>query len=235
VSFKRGLLVISTALLASTPMKAMPERLTSAPVGVVMEISRGRMDAHTAREGAAIYDGDLLETQSDMTLQARVCASQILLQSNSSVEVRRLSKGFSAELLHGSIAISSAEGETFQVRADGANISPIGTEPTAVQITWISANAILLGSSRGRIEVSMGDEVSRLDPGTFYRLEIRPGDIGPQNNPQPGTEHGDSGDHGPHQTPHPTARSHFVWFVISALGAVAGVVIWRALVSPSAP
>jgi hypothetical protein len=72
-SLKCGLLVISTAQLVSTPAKATPERLASTPIGVVMEIGRGRMDAHTAREGVAIYDGDLLETQSDMTLEARVC------------------------------------------------------------------------------------------------------------------------------------------------------------------
>src|SRR5579864_5731453 len=85
VSLRCSLFVISTTLLVSTSMKAMPERPASAPIGVVMETIRGRVDAHTPREGAAIYDGDLLETQSDMALQARVYGSQILLQSNSSV------------------------------------------------------------------------------------------------------------------------------------------------------
>jgi hypothetical protein len=170
-----------------------------------------------------------------MALQARVCGTQILLQSNSSVEIRRLSKGLSANLLHGSIGISSAEGETFQVRADGAKIRPIGIEPTAMQITWVSANAILLGSSRGRIEVSLGDEITSLQPGILYRLEIQPEGIGPQDNPKPGTEHGDSGDRG-HGAPVATARrSRYVLIAMGAVAAVSGVVIWRALVSPAAP
>jgi hypothetical protein len=37
------------------------------------------------------------------------------------------------------------------------------------------------------------------------------------------------------QSPHATARNRFLWIAIPVIGAVAGVVIWRALVSPSAP
>lgn len=231
---KCGLLIASTTLVVSTNVKAMPKSLASASIGIVMEISHGRIGLGTAPEGTAIYDGDLLETQSDMTLQARVHRSQILLQSSSSVEIRRLSNGFSADLLHGTLAVSSAEGETFQVRADEAIISPIGIGPTAAQITRVSANAILLGSSRGRIEVSIEGEVTKLDPGTFYRMEIQPGESGPQDNPKPGTEHGDSGDHGPHG-PHATTRNRAIFIIVPALGAVTGVVIWRALVSPTTP
>ncbi len=231
VLLKCGSLVISTALLVIAPVKAMPERPASAPIGVVMENGPGRMGANTAPEGTAIFDGDLLETHNDMTLQARVSKSQILLQSSSSVEIRRLSKGFSADLLHGTIAITSAEGETFQVRADGAIISPIGIEPAAMQVTWVSANTLLLGSSRGRFEVSMGGEVSTLEPGTSYRMEIQPQDAGQQNNPPAGTDQG-----GSQQTaPRATAHNHFIWIAVPAIAAVAGVIVWRALVSPNAP
>jgi hypothetical protein len=233
-SYKGSLLVIFAILLACTIASAMPTSPASVPIGIVVETNRSLTGTGGAPEGAAIYDGDLLETRSDMTLQALVNRSQILLRANSQLEIQSLSRGFSANLLRGTVSISSSQGEVFQVHADGAMIIPIGTEPAAVQITWISATALLLGSSRGRVEVSMGDEASILEPGTFYRLEIQPADTGTQNNPRPGTEHGDCDgckSHGPH----PTARNRFVWIAIPAIAAVTGVVIWRALVSPTAP
>ena len=231
VSLKCGSLVISAALLAIVPVKAMPEKLASAPIGVVMESGPSRVGANTAPEGTAIYDGDLLETHNDMTLQARVNKSQILLQSSSSVAIHRLSKGFSADLQHGTVAITSAEGEAFQVLADGATISPIGIEPAAVQVTLVNANTLLLGSTRGSFEVSMAGEVSRLDPGTFYRLEIQPEDAAQQNNPSAGDQQGGNQS----SSPHATAHNHFIWIAVPAIAAVAGVVVWRALVSPNAP
>jgi hypothetical protein len=37
------------------------------------------------------------------------------------------------------------------------------------------------------------------------------------------------------QSTHPTARNRFLWIAIPAVAAVTGVVIWRALVSPTTP
>ncbi|HEV7968937.1 MAG TPA: hypothetical protein VGP19_15270 [Candidatus Acidoferrales bacterium] len=221
-------LVLSTALIVGAPAQAMPEKLASAPIGVVMETSRGRIGTDMAPEGAAIYDGDLLETHSDMTLEARVGKSQIFLQSSSSAEIRRLANGFSADLLNGTIAITSAEGETFQVRADGAIIRPIGIEPAALHVTRVSASAMLLSSSRGRFEVSMGSQVSTLEPGASYRMEIEPDETAPDDNPPPAGSQGNS-------RPHSAAHNRFIWIAIPAAGVVAGIIVWRALVSPSAP
>jgi hypothetical protein len=231
VLLKCGSLIIFSALLASQPLLAKPGGPASTPIGVVMEMTQGRTNAGTALEGAVIYDGDRLETHADSTLQARVSASQILLQSSSSVQLRKLSNGFSADLLRGTLAVSSAGGETFQLHADGATITPIGIEPTALKVTWINPTAILLGSTRGSIEVSMDGEVTRFDPGTFYRLEIQPEDADQQNSPPAGAQTGG----GQSQTPHATARNRFIWIAVPAIAAVAGIIVWRALLSPNAP
>jgi ferric-dicitrate binding protein FerR (iron transport regulator) len=231
VSRKYGSLIIFTALLLSQPLLAAAGGLASTPIGVVTEMNRGRTTAGTSLEGAAIYDGDRLETQTDSSLRARISGSQLLLQSSSTVELRRLSNGFSADLYRGTISVSSAEGQTFQVHADGATISPIGIEPTALQVTWINASAILLGSTRGSIEVSMEGEVTRFEPGTFYRLEIQPEDADQQNSPPAGAQTGG----GQSQAPHATARNRFIWIAVPAIAAVAGIIVWRALLSPNAP
>ena len=84
----------------------------------------------------------------------------------------------------------------------------------------ISPKELILTSTRGTLEVTMGDEVKTLEAGSSYRLEVESEDPPPAPNPQ---------------APHPTARSHFLWIAIPVIAAVTGVVIWRALVSPTAP
>jgi len=82
----------------------------------------------------------------------------------------------------------------------------------------ISATELLLTSTRGTLEVTMGDEVKTVEAGSSYRLEVESAD--PDPNPQ---------------APHPTARNRFLWIAVPAIAAVTGIVVWRALVSPSAP
>jgi hypothetical protein len=82
----------------------------------------------------------------------------------------------------------------------------------------ISQTELILTSTRGTLQVTMGDEVRTLEAGNSYRMEVESADPGP--NPQ---------------APHATASNHFLWIAIPVVAAVTGIVIWRALVSPSKP
>jgi len=113
-------------------------------------------------------------------------------------------------------------GQTFQLIADGVTIRPLNTEATSGQISLISPTELVLTGTRGTLEVSMGDEVKTVEAGNSYRLEVETEDAGP-------------GPAGAGQSPHPTARRRFLWFLIPAMGVVTGIIIWRALVSPTAP
>jgi hypothetical protein len=101
--------------------------------------------------------------------------------------------------------------------ADGAAIRPSGTHATVAQVTYVNANELLVTTERGPLEISMGDEVKTIEPGSSYRLETQPDDSGP----------------GPQGGPYHTARNHFVLIVIAAAAIATGVVAWRALMSPS--
>jgi hypothetical protein len=83
----------------------------------------------------------------------------------------------------------------------------------------INSNEMILTPTRGTLEVTMGDEVKTLEAGNSYRMEVESED--PPAMPQ--------------QTTRPTARNHFLWIAIPAVAAVTGIVIWRALVSPTTP
>jgi len=210
-----------SVVMIGAPVLAAPASSPSAPLGVVLAADNARVGAGVTTSGATIYDGDRLETPANSTLRVRLASGQMILRQNTVTDVHTLSNGFSANLNAGSVLVSSAQGQTFQVLADGATIRPANEQPTSGQITMISPTELVLTSNRGTLLVSMGDEVKTLDAGSSYRLEVQPEDP-PAASPNP-------------QAPSPTARSHFLWIAIPVVAAVTGVVIWRALVSPSAP
>jgi hypothetical protein len=210
---------LSVVLMGASAVAA-PASSPSAPLGVVLSAENAHVGAGVTTSGATIYDGDRLETPEGATLRVKLGSGQLVLRQSSAADVHALANGFSANLNNGSVVVSSAEGQTFQVLADGATIRPANSQPTSGQITMLSSTELILTSNRGTLQVSMGDDVKTVDAGSSYRLEVQPEDPGPSPNPQ---------------APHPTARNRFLWIAIPVVAAVTGVVIWRALVSPSTP
>ena len=215
------LAVLASALVA-VPASAAPASSPSAPLGVVMAAENAHVGAGVTASGETIYDGDRLTTPAHSTLRVRLGLGQLVLRQNSVADVHSFPNGFAADLDAGTVVVSSAEGQTFQLIADGATIRPANDQPAAAQIEKISATELLLTGTRGTLVVSMGDETKTLEAGNSYRMEVQPEDPGPGPYPQQGG-------------PHPTARSHFLWFLIPAVAVATGIVIWRATVSPSAP
>ncbi len=125
--------------------------------------------------GSAIFDGDNLMTEASGTLRARLGQSQIYMLPNSNIQVHRLSNGFSASMDSGTLVLSSAPGETFQVLANGATIQPATDRATLAQVTYINANELLVSSRHGDLMVSMGDESQTVKDGSSYRMMINPG------------------------------------------------------------
>jgi hypothetical protein len=215
------LIVSLSVVLMEAPVLAAPASSPSAPLGVVVAAENANVGAGVTTSGATIYDGDRLQTPANSTLRVRLGSGQIVLRQNSIADVHTFPNGFSANLNAGTVVVSSAEGQTFQLIADGATVRPANAQPTSGQISMISPTQLILTSTRGTLEVTMGDEVKTVEAGSSYRLEVAPEDPGPGPYPQ--------------QNPHPTARNHFLWIAIPVIAAVTGVVIWRATLSPAKP
>ena len=218
--FTAFLIATLSLVLIEAPVMAAPASSPSAPLGVVVAAENANVGAGVTTSGATIYDGDRLQTPANSTLRVRFGSGQMVLRQNTMADVHAFPNGFSANLDNGTVVVSSAEGQTFQLIADGATIRPANAQPTSGQVSMISATELVLTSTRGTLEVTMGDEVKTVEAGSSYRMEVEAEDPGPGPNPQ---------------APHPTARNHFLWIAIPAIAAVTGVVIWRALVSPSTP
>ncbi len=216
--FTAILIAALSLVLIEAPVMAAPASSPSAPLGVVVAAENANVGAGVTTGGATIYDGDRLQTPANSTLRVRLGSGQMVLRQNTIADVHAFPNGFSANLDNGTVVVSSAEGQTFQLIADGATVRPANSQATSGQISMISPTELILTGTRGTLQVTMGDEVETVEAGSSYRLEVESEDPGP--NPQ---------------APHPTARNHFLWIAIPVIAAVTGIVIWRAMTSPTTP
>jgi hypothetical protein len=217
---KACLFVILGAALLGTPVFASPASPASAPLGVVLQATYAQVGADTTAGGATVYDGDRLQTTGSGTLRAQLGGPQIFMRQNTVAQVHGLPKGFSGELAAGSLVISATDGQTFSLITDGVTIRPAGTQGTVAEITRVSPTEVLLTSSHGALQVTMDDEVKIIESGTSYRMEVDADESGP--GPQP-------------QGPQHTGRRRRLAFylIIGGVAAATGILVWRALESPS--
>ncbi len=208
-------------LVFAVPAPAAPASSPAAPLGMVMSAENARSGVDSVNSGTTIYDGDQLATRDDGSILLRIGAGKLFLHKATSVQVHALSNGFSANLDAGTVSVSSEEGRTFALLTDGLTIRPAGLHSTYAQIQRVSATEVVLISTRGDLQVSLGDEVETVTAGNSYKVELDPL----------------AGEANPAQGPVYTGRRRkgFYILLISAIAAVTSVLIWRAVVSPSAP
>jgi len=212
------LTAILSVVLVGAPAMAAPGSAPLVPLGVVLQADKAQVGVDVTYSGATIYDGDLLETPQGSTLRVRLGTGQLFLRQNTAAQVHNLPNGFSADLNAGSVVVSSAEGQTFQLLADGAIIRPSNSQPTSAQISKISANELVLTGNRGTLLVTLGDEVKTVEAGSSYRMKIETDDSGPS----------------PQGQPRRAGRNRFLWILIPTVAVATGIIAWRVMMSPSA-
>jgi hypothetical protein len=215
-----GLIAALSVMLIEVPVMAAPSSSPSVPLGVIVSAENSNAGAGVTTSGSTIYDGDRLHAPDNSTLRVRLGSGQMVLRQNTIADVHAFPNGFSANLDTGTVVVSSPQGQTFQLIADGATIRPANGQAASGQISMISATELILTGTRGTLEVTMGDEVETVEAGSSYRLEVESEESGP----------GPQG-----QGPKPTGRRRFLWIFLPAMGVVTGIIVWRSLVSPTTP
>jgi hypothetical protein len=213
------LIAILGVMMLESPVMAAPPGTPSAPLGTVLAAENAHAGVDSTYSGATIYDGDRLVTEDIGTMRVRLGTGQMFLHQNTSTQVHGFPNGFSADLDVGTVTVSSSEGQTFQLLADGATIRPASSHPTIAQISKTSPTELILTLTRGALQITMGDEVKTVEAGSSYKMEVESEDSDPQRR----------------RLPVAAARNHFIIIAIAALGIATGLIIWRAVVSPSAP
>jgi hypothetical protein len=220
--FMAVLVAALSLMLVEAPVMAATASSPSVPLGVVVAADNSNVGAAVTTGGATVYDGDRLKTEENSTLRVRLGSGQMVLRQSTIAEVHAIPNGFSANLASGTVVVSSPAGQTFQLIADGATIRPANAQAASGQISMISETELILTGTRGTLEVTMGDEVKTVEAGSSYRLDVESEESGP-------------GPAGQGQRPHATGRRRFLWIFLPAIGLVTGIVVWRALESPTVP
>jgi len=218
-SFVGGLLV---AALAQSP--AVMAASTPA-LGVITQAQRANVGSGSATTGSTIFDGDLLQTDKDGSLRVRIGSSQAYLFNSGAAVLHQSADGFSASLTHGGLVVSSGQGQTFHLLADGATIQPSTSQPTVAQVTWVGPKELLVMSRKGTLQVSMGNETQTVADGASYRMVIDPSAAAaaPAAPATPGAP--------PQATS--SGSNTFLLLLLAAAGAAATVGIILAVESPS--
>jgi hypothetical protein len=214
---KSLLLAVLSFTILEIPATGVPANPASIPLGSVLQAERVHLGVDTMSGGATIYDGDRLETQQDGIFRVRLGKSQMELRPSTTVQVHRLPNGFVTSLFRGTVAVSSPEGQTFELLANGARIRPVGTQETVAQVTWVNSNELRLTSKLGAIQVLYEGDVKTIESGNSYRMEIPSEDPSPPGRVVPWSHKG------------------VKYFLIVAAPVGTAIGIWRALESPSCP
>jgi hypothetical protein len=213
---KSGIFAVIAVTVLAVSAVAAPAPVAS--MGVVVQSNNASLNNSPVADRATIFSGDTLATETTGALRARFGSSQIYLFPNSNVAVSQTANGFSADLTAGSVLLSSAAGESFQVLANGAIVQSKSNQPSMAQVSWVSPTELMLTSRRGDLQVTMGDETQTVNEGSSYRMMIAPAG---QPAASAGQASGGSG----------ASKFYLVAIVIVAAGT--GVALWRAFESSS--
>jgi hypothetical protein len=202
---------------------AAPAASSTSPLGVVLQAQHAGISAGTALSGATVYDGDTLAAYTGGELRVGFGTSQAYLLPGSTAVVHQTGQGFGATLTNGTVILSSLEGGTFRLVADGAVIRPNTPAATSGQITRLGPSELLLTARKGSLQVAMDDETKTVPEGTSVRMLIQPTDAAAPP-AAPGSPSVLS-----------AGRDRFIFIVLTLVAAGVTVGIIETTLSPSRP
>jgi len=213
------------ALLAFGLMPAAAKAAPVAvPLGVVVIADQAKVADSAAVKGSSVFEGDRLTTGENGQLQVRFGATQARFFPGSLAVVNQSTGGVNADLLDGTVSMSSTAGQAFSLTANKAVVRPGSAQAVIAQITRVSPNELLLISRKGSLEVNFDGDVTTIPEGSTYRMLVDPAD--PQMPQGAGTVH--------------HSRKRAVFVLVGAAAAITGIAIATSQgssspVSPSTP
>ncbi len=162
-------------VLLGVPSLASPFSTANlSPLGVVTQAQNAHFNAAKLSEGATVYDGDLLSTETEGSLQLRSASARVYLPARSGVTMHALPSGAQTSLRIGTVVFSTSKASAMEIAADHAFIRPAADGPTMAQITLVSPKELQVAARRGALEVSFNGETEKLAEGSTYRIMLEP-------------------------------------------------------------
>ncbi len=216
-----------------------------AALGVVQQANRAHLKQSAVTEGATVYAGEELSTESGGSLDLRIATSRFGLLENSRASFYREAKGSVVELSGGTLTFRrEAGGAGIEVVASDVRIVPQGEAEVTGQVTMVSPCKITVTSVVGQLEVTSGKETRTVNEKESYSVipEVSVLDVRAYISPD------DPGYHQSHShkacapryskrgsPPVGAGSSHFLQIALASVGVVTVIGIWRAAESPCKP
>lgn len=234
---------LALSIVACTPAYAGQTKA----LGVVLESQGARIGSSPVSEGASLFVGDILNTESDGRVKVRVGQTTYELLGDSSAAFYPGQKGAIAELRHGSILVSNnSASEGFEIYASDVRIVPGQSRPILGEVSIKSTCELLVSSTTGLMEVTAGAEKRSVRQAHSYRVVPEHSVEGMQDaTTSPDDEnyhhhHGHVGcaapvaQHGM-KAPVMAGNSHFLEVALVTTAVIAAIPIYKAFESPDRP
>lgn len=220
--------------LTISPAWAGPTPATS--LGTVVTADHARVGDSSAEVGTTVFGGDRLATDPQGSVQIRVGAARLLLQSASAAIVNDSDGAPSAKLLLGTATFSTGNAKAFTLFASRAAIRSQSDAPTIGQVTYLSDKELLVVSKRGPLSVTVDGETQVIPEGSAYRVLLDPAMAQGPEGAGAGRDHDkDKKNKGANGPPLRAGRNYFLVTAIGVTAIVSGLAISEALESPNRP
>jgi hypothetical protein len=214
--------------------------------GVVLDAKWAHISGSDLTNGASLYSGDVVTTESEGHVQLRVRQTRFELIGQSDGAFFPGPNGAVAELRHGTLVVGlNNPSESFEIFASDVRIVPKTERPVLAEVIMNATCDVQIKVMHGNLVASVGKETKTLEEGHFYDV-IPEFSVNDSRNPaispaasdyHRGHQHGEcalaakSG----HRLPPHSGKTHFIELVSAGAAAVLIPVLWEALESPDRP
>jgi hypothetical protein len=216
-----------------------------APLGVVQQANRARLGPSAVSQGATLYAGETLSTDSDGVLELQIGSLRFGMPENSQAAFHPRTNGSVAELASGTLTFKrDADGADLEIVASDVRIVPEGDGAVMGQVTIVSPCKVKITSLLGQLDVISGKEKRTIKEKETYSVmpEVTVVDVRARISPD------DTDYHRSHShkacaagyfprggSPLGAGSSRFLLLAGTIAGVATGVGVYLALESPDKP
>ena len=164
--------VVSGALAnTSVEISAQAVPGENAPLGMVTKSISAQIGSSASSEGATIYSGDYLSTDSDGALQVRVGSLAIDLKGSSSAHIFRATYGVVVALNRGTLTYNKPSGQpNVVIVASDVRITPVVSVASSGSVSADDPCNLLIHSQLGQVYVQVGSASQLVERGKAFRV-----------------------------------------------------------------
>lgn len=205
--------------------------------GIIMSAEGASVGRGPVSTGATVFAGDRLLTDETGSLQVLAGSARLMLSSATIAVLVKDQTSPAAILTRGTAIFSTTNSKSFTLHVGVMTVRPETDEPTVAQVSVVGPKQLLVRSTRGSLTVAVGDDVRTIPESMSYRIVLDPSeaDLAAAASAAPAQAPSGVGVRGKGRPPLKTGRNQFIWFAIGVASIATGVVIWKAMESPSSP